>query len=436
MERYESYKDSGVEWIGVIPEKWKLVNLGALVSQRKRPNKGLQNENVLSLSYGEIKRRILDNSGLLPASFEDYNIIEKNDIVLRLTDLQNDQKSLRVGLSNEKGIITSAYVTVIPLNIEPSFLFYLLASFDYWKGFYGLAGGVRQSLNFKGIRSLRFPLAPINEQKLIVDYLESATSQIDSLIEKNKKSIELLEEYRKSVISEAVTKGLDPDVPMKDSGVEWIGEIPEGWRTVPFLRFFSLRKGLAITKANLVESGVPVINYGQIHSKTNPGTKTVHDLLRFISESDNAISESSPTAVGDIVFADTSEDKEGCGNCFYIGQPNIYAGYHTFIAHPKNHNYSKYLSYLFQTDEWRSQVRSRVSGVKVYSLTRRVLGVNTILIPSSNSMNDIVNYLDAKTIQIDSLIDKKKQLIEKLQEYRKSLISECVTGKIKVPGVE
>ena len=229
MERYESYKGSGVEWIGEIPEHWKLVNLGAIVSRRKKLNSELKEQNVLSLSYGCIKRKLVDNTGLLPASFETYNVIDAGDIVLRLTDLQNDQRSLRVGLAMERGIITSAYVTLRPLHVKPKYFFYVLASFDYWKGFYGLAGGVRQSLTFDGIKSLRFPLASSKEQQAISEYLDRKTSEIDSLIQKTEMSIELLQEYRKSVISEAVTKGLDPNVPMKDSGVEWIGEIPKDW---------------------------------------------------------------------------------------------------------------------------------------------------------------------------------------------------------------
>ena len=230
MERYEAYKDSGVEWIGVMPSTWICVNLGSVTKQRKNPNKEGEAETVLSLSYGNVKRRVLDNSGLLPESFSTYNIIEDGDVVLRLTDLQNDQRSLRVGLCHEQGIITSAYTTLMPHSVDSRYLFYSLAVFDYWKGFYGLAGGVRQSLTFNGIRNLRFPLPSQNEQQAIADYLDAKTAEIDALAADCEREVELLQEYRKAVISETVNKGLNPDTSMKDSGIEWIGAIPDNWK--------------------------------------------------------------------------------------------------------------------------------------------------------------------------------------------------------------
>ena len=138
-------KNSGVEWIGEIPAEWELNEIFQVVEQVKNKNVHLVEKNLLSLSYGKIKRKDIENNeGLLPASFDSYNVIEKDDIVLRLTDLQNDHKSLRVGLSKERGIITSAYVTLRPNeHIVPLYLYYLLYSFDIIKGFYGMGAGVR-----------------------------------------------------------------------------------------------------------------------------------------------------------------------------------------------------------------------------------------------------------------------------------------------------
>ena len=213
----------------------------------------------------------------------------------------------------------------------------------------------------------------------------------------------------------------------KDSGVEWIGEVPEKWITYPFRKFFSFSKGLAITKANLVEKGLPVISYGQIHSKSNSGVKSHPELLRYISEDDGALSGSAMTVAGDIVFADTSEDSDGCGNCFYIDRDGVYAGYHTFIAHPLQLGWERYHSYLFQSDEWRSQVRSRATGVKLFSITQRILGGNTLLLPTKEEATIIADYLDEKTAEIDSIVSETERSIELLREYRKSVISEAVT---------
>ena len=146
---YEKTKDSGIEWIGSVPSHWRVHTLYQLVTQVKEKNSNLQEKNLLSLSYGRIKRKDIDSpDGLLPASFDGYNIIEDGDIVLRLTDLQNDHTSLRVGLAIERGIITSAYTTLRPMDTSNSkYLYYLLHACDLKKGFYGMGSGLRQGLN-------------------------------------------------------------------------------------------------------------------------------------------------------------------------------------------------------------------------------------------------------------------------------------------------
>ena len=162
MERYVQIKDSGVDWIREIPNTWCVRALFQLVEQVKNKNKNLIERNLLSLSYGKIKRKDINNpEGLLPESFDGYNIIEANDIVLRLTDLQNDHTSLRVGQAKERGIITSAYTTLRPTNIvNPQFLYYVLHAYDLIKGFYGMGSGVRQGLNFGEVKAIRVPFPP------------------------------------------------------------------------------------------------------------------------------------------------------------------------------------------------------------------------------------------------------------------------------------
>lgn len=417
MERYESYKGSGVEWIGEIPEHWKLVNLGAIVSRRKKLNSELKEQNVLSLSYGCIKRKLVDNTGLLPASFETYNVIDAGDIVLRLTDLQNDQRSLRVGLAMERGIITSAYVTLRPLHVKPKYFFFVLASFDYWKGFYGLAGGVRQSLTFDGIKSLRFPLASGKEQQAISEYLDRKTSEIDSLIQKTEISIELLQEYRKSVISEAVTKGLDPNVPMKDSGVEWIGEIPKDWDVA---RIKSIVRSV---DEESIDVPLHAIMLEDIQSWTG----------KLISESDpNNIESNSRSFIrGDILFSKLRPYLAKAITAPFDGvcSGELLVLRSTVLVH-------KFLFYFLLSFGFIDEINAATYGAKMPRANWNIVGLTFLSYPEKEEQIAIAEYLDAKTVEIDSLIEKKKQLVEKLQEYRKSLISECVTGKVKVPGVE
>lgn len=200
-------KDSGIEWIGEIPKSWGINTIFQLCTQVKNKNVGLIENNLLSLSYGKIKRKNIDAvEGLLPESFDGYNIIEKDDIVLRLTDLQNDHTSLRVGISEERGIITSAYLTIRNRsNFVPKYLYYYLHSFDISKGFYGMGAGVRQSLNWDGLKWLKVITPSREEQEQIAEFLNTKCTEIDNLISKKEQYITEIENYKKSLIYEYVT---------------------------------------------------------------------------------------------------------------------------------------------------------------------------------------------------------------------------------------
>lgn len=204
-------KDSGVEWIGEIPEHWEVKPLYSLYRENKLKNKGNVITNVLSLSYGKIKRRDVEsNFGLLPDSFETYQIVQKEDIILRLTDLQNDKRSLRVGLVNEEGIITSAYLCLKRSDKSISeYIYYLLHSYDLTKVFYGLGSGVRQSMGFTEMKKLPILLPPLEEQLEIVNQLKVKVLENEQLIDMLKKQIEKLKEYRQSLIYEVVTGKID-----------------------------------------------------------------------------------------------------------------------------------------------------------------------------------------------------------------------------------
>ena len=207
LDKHAEMKNSNVEWIGDIPFNWKINVLFQLITQVKNKNENMIEQNLLSLSYGKIKRKnINSNEGLLPESFENYNIVEKDDIVLRLTDLQNDHKSLRVGRVNERGIITSAYVTLHPNTfIKAEYLYYVLHTFDLKKGFYGMGSGVRQGLTYNEVKMLKICYPPLDEQQIIVHYLDNRCEKIDTMISEKESLIEDLESYKKSLIYEVVT---------------------------------------------------------------------------------------------------------------------------------------------------------------------------------------------------------------------------------------
>ena len=200
-------KDSGVPWLGDVPAEWEVMPLYKIVHQVKTPNEGMVEKNLLSLSYGRIVRKDMENaSGLVPESYAGYNRIEPNDVVLRLTDLQNDQRSLRVGLSHERGIVTSAYLTIRPTeDCSPDYLAYAIKVFDYRKGFYGIGSGVRQSLKFGEVKKIAVPIPPLPEQRRIAAFLDKATAQIDAAVEALKGQLEELEALKKTIIAEYTT---------------------------------------------------------------------------------------------------------------------------------------------------------------------------------------------------------------------------------------
>ena len=420
-------KYSGIPWIGEIPKDWSINLLSSLFDEHKQKNKDLSETNLLSLSYGKIiKKDINTKEGLLPESFDGYNIISDGDIVFRLTDLQNDKRSLRTGLCFEKGIITSAYVTIrARQELHSPYYHYLVHSYDVCKVFYGMGDGVRQGMNYSDLRKLFLISPSFSEQQKIVEFLDKKCGEVDEMIALQEQIIEELKAYKQSVITEAVTKGLNPNVPMKDSGIEWIGEIPEHWEIHPFKAYYKTTKGLNITKENLVESGIPVISYGQIHSKLNSGTSICDELIRYVPESYLVNNPECLSKKFDMFFADTSEDREGAGNMAFIDTDTpIFAGYHTIIARPNEEIKTKYFAYLTKTNAWRTQIRNSISGVKVFSISQKLINRAYIIIPTPTEQQSIADYLDKKCDEIDKLIA--------IKQYKKSIIYEYVTGKKEV----
>ena len=225
---------------------------------------------------------------------------------------------------------------------------------------------------------------------------------------------------------------------MKDSGVRWGDKIPRGWKVQRLKYLCRFSKGLPITKADLKTSGKAVISYGQVHAKFNTGTAIDERLIRYVDEKYIRRCPQSICHKNDFIFADTSEDYEGAGNCVFVNTDNfVFAGYHTFIASPINYNGNpKFLAYLFQSDIWRKQIRSKVSGIKVYSITQIIMKNIDVIYPQElDCQNKIVDFLDAKCADIDSLTADIQKQINILKEYKKSVITQAVTKGLD-PNVE
>ena len=396
-------KDSGIDWIGTVPISWNTYALHQLVGVVKNKNKDLSEDNLLSLSYGKIKRKDINSpDGLLPASFDGYNIVENGDIVLRLTDLQNDHTSLRVGLVKERGIITSAYVTIRPFeSIYSEFIYYILHAFDLKKGFYGMGSGVRQGLNYGEIKNLKIVLPPVEEIRKIIKFLDYKTDDIDQLIEKTKKNIEEYKKWKVSVVFYAISKGIRK-TEFKSTDIDKYKNIPVKWELLKFKYLLDIKSGDAIRSEDISEEGkCPVYGGGERIGYT---------------------------------------DRSNCskGNIL-IGRVGARCGYTTILT----------------ADSWASDnaliVESRINSQYLYYMLMAA-NLNTLntsnaqpLITATKVKNcyvpytsnvgeqeEIVAFLDNKCTGIDSLIEEKQRLLTDLERYKRSLIFETVTGKRKV----
>lgn len=217
------FKSSGVDWIGDVPSHWDVLKGFQLIYEKQEKNIGLKENQVLSLSYGKIVIKPMEKlHGLVPASFETYQIVDSGDIIIRPTDLQNDKVSLRVGLVRDRGIITSAYLCLKTReNIIPEYVYYLLHSYDIKKVFYGLGSGLRQNLGFIDFKRLPMLLPPKNEQAEIVKYISEKTAGLKDALDCFNKEIQLLKEYRTKIISDLVTGKIDVrDVRLTEMGTE------------------------------------------------------------------------------------------------------------------------------------------------------------------------------------------------------------------------
>jgi len=427
-------KDSGIEWIGEIPEGWEIKYFVQLFSQVKNKNIGLREKNLLSLSYGKIKQKSIETvGGLLPDNFEGYNIIDRNDIVLRLTDLQNDQHSLRVGLSPERGIITSAYCSIRVRGAEsPNYLYYYLHTFDIAKGFYGMGSGVRQGLNWDGLKYIKILLPPQHEQDRISVFLNQKTLEIDSILSKTISSIEEYKKLKQAVITQAVTKGVRGEREMKPTDFTRWSEIPFDWNLKRVKSCIaSISSGLsAVTDdANSEESGKFVLRTSAVSSGFFVPTE-VKPVLK------SAVNRLICPVEPDILIVSRMNTASMVGACAYVANnhPNTFLPDKLWKIKFLPSYHTKYMWYALNSvpaKSWFSELATGASS-SMQNISINDFTSNYLPIPAFSEQKEIANYLDAKCAEIDKLIAKKEQLVKELEGYKKSLIYEVVTGKREV----
>lgn len=390
---------SGVPWIGDIPADWDVKPLFAYCKENKEKNTDGKNDNVLSLSYGNIIRRdVTDNFGLIPESFNSYQILQPGTLVLRLTDLQNDKKSLRVGLAKENGIITSAYIGLLPNSkILPEYLYYLLHSYDISKVFYGLGGGVRQSLKFSDLKRLSLLNISIVEQQQIIDFLIPKLSKINLYILKNKQLIKILNEKEKTTLKYALNGKINlfKKVLSKDK--------QKNWKTIRLKFLSQIKTGDKDTVDNEPDGNYPFF----IRSKK------IQKISTYSFDGESILTAGD----GDI------------GKIFhYINGKFDYHQRVYKISDFKN-IMGKYC-YYFMVQNFYDYVIGLSAKTTVDSLRLDMVQNFPITLGTLDEQKQISDFLDEEITKIHKLITLTTSLVKNLQESYQSLIHYSVTGKI------
>ena len=429
-------KYSGVEWIGEIPDKWNLVRLKDICINKKEVagEKSSEYERLALTLNGVIKRPKDDQEGLQPKEFDTYQILEENDFVFKMIDLQNISTS-RVGLSTYTGLVSPAYIRFASKKKGQfnEFINYYLLSLWYNCVYNNIAGdGVRSALNATDMGNLKCPYPTEDQQRKIAGFLNQKTEEIDSLIDIENQQIEKLKEYKQAVITETVTRGLDKKVPLKDSGVEWIGKIPEGWSIQKVLYQLSMPvtdgphttpelqpEGVAFVSAEAVSCGNGSIDFSHIRGYI---TEEFYQecCLKYIPEIDDVYMIKSGATTGRVSIVTTLEPK------FTIWSPLA------VMRCDKNKMVPKFLYYAVQSEQFQRQVALGWSFGTQQNLGMRTLEQLKLIIPALSEQKDIANYLDMKIGDIEKAIKVKNEKIERLDEYKKSIIYEYVTGKKEV----
>lgn len=411
-------KSSYIQWLGNIPDDWEVVKIGNIFSEVTEKNHNLDFLNAFKFNYGNIvEKKNIDLDNQLKDTYSKYLKVSENDIVINGLNLNYDFISERVAIVKQQGIITSAYIVIRPnSNINPKFYCYLLKCLDNKKVFHGMGTGIRLTLSFKELKYMSLPLPPLSVQHRISSYLDEKTELINRLIETRTAQIEKLKQYRAAVVSSAVTKGLNPNRKMKNSNIQWIGDIPEEWEVVKMKNAFEPRsqKGFPdepILCATQSQGVIPQSMYENRVVVVNKGFEN----LKLVK-------------IGDFVISLRSFQ----GGIEYAYYQGIISAAYTILT-PNNKNNSEYYKYLFKSKVFISLLQTCVIGIREgQNINYSMLREKCIPIPPLSEQRSIVSYLDKKVSEINNLIKTYEDEIENVKNYKNSLVSAVVTGQIAV----
>ena len=426
---YPEYKDSGVEWLGEVPNQWKTIAISRLFSRNKRT--GYTEKELLSVyrDYGVIPKSSRDDNNNKPSEdLSPYQLVEPNDLVM------NKMKAWQgsIAISEYEGIVSPAYFVYQPNTMffemaYPRYVHYLLRNSIYVTQYLSRSKGIRVNqwdLDPDEFRNIELLLPSKSEQEKIYEFLDHETAKIDNLIEKQQQLIELLKEKRQAVISHAVTKGLNPDVPMQDSGVEWLGEVPEHW-TIPSLGCYAtLNTGSTPDRSNpdYWNGDVPWIKTGEVNYRV---LFSAEEGITPEAVRDTSVRISPP---GTLLMAMYGQGITR-GRVAILGVSATYNQACVAIS-PNDSIFNLYLELFFIAGY--HAIRDGGNETSQMNLNADIVRKFKILIPPMAEQIKIVSYLNAKLPKIDFLLENAESVIGLLQERRTALISAAVTGKIDV----
>lgn len=416
-------RDSGVAWIGEIPEEWSLIRFKDKYKNSKEiaGEKSIEYQRLALTLNGVVQRPKNDSDGLQPKEFDTYQVLHENDFVFKMIDLQNISTS-RVGLSPYTGLVSPAYIRFRPKNNTqyPRFIYYFLMGMYYNCVFNNLGGdGVRSALNASDIGTLLIPYPDGKIQKQIGESLDTICANVDTLTTNIKTQIEKLKAYKQSLITEVVTKGLDPTVPMKDSGVEWIGEIPAHWK---------IQRGKALfkeTDARSADGSEELLTVSQYTGITPRSQKNV-TMFEALSLEGYKICE-----IGDIAANTMWLWAGAIGISEYRG---VVSPSYNVYRQRSNNFAPRYLDHLLRAPMLVQEYASLSTGIRASRLRLYPKDFFNIMfpVPPLEEQQAILDALNSKLSAVDRLIAIKQAKIEKLEQYKRSLIYEYVTGKREV----
>ena len=431
MKKYSSYKDSGVKWLGIIPSHWEVKRFRYILEENTNQNTDLKIRNQLQFRYGEIVPKEVqgDEQDVLD-TIKKYTVVNPEDIMINGLNLNYDFISQRIAQVKENGVITSAYISLRPKpGVNSKYYTYFMKAMDAQKMFHGMGSGVRLTLSYENLKNLFFPFPPLDEQKAIVAYLDSAISKIDEAIAKQQRMIDLLNERKQIIIDSIISKGLNKSIKLKSSGNAFIGEIPSHWECYKTLYTLSM----PITDGphetpELFDSGIPFISaeavsggfidfshmrgyislnfYNECCKKYTPQINDIYMIKSGASTGRSAIVETDKT--------------------FTIWSPLAVFRANKEIIDPY------FLLFSLRSSFYQKQVEIGWSYGTQQNISMRTLEKIRLCVPPKNEQIRIVHFIKERTNKIEQAISCAANTISLLLERKQIIIYEVVNGKIKV----